>query len=146
MKPEYLIIHCSATKDGAVKDWEAIRNYHVRENGWSDIGYHYGIESVHGEIVIEVGRSESEAGAHCKHAGMNKKSLGICVVGAYDVVPPSEEKLTVLRGLVKQLMKEYSIPRNRVLGHREAQLLELDRPTKTCPGLRFDMEAFRESL
>jgi len=146
MIPKYLIIHHSETSDGKAKDWDAIRRYHKDVRGWSDIGYHYGIERVNGEIAVQVGRSESTPGAQCKEAGMNHKSLGLCVVGNFDKAAPDEEKLGVLRGLCTSLMAAYGIPPENVLGHAEAQMLELDQPTKTCPGKMFDLNDFRASI
>ena len=56
MNPQYIVIHHSLTKDGTVADWEAIRRYHKEINGWSDIGYHYGIERVGMFVLPRVGR------------------------------------------------------------------------------------------
>ena len=71
MNPQYIVIHHSLTKDGTVVDWEAIRRYHKETNGWSDIGYHYGIERVGGGLSLQVGRPESQPGAHTKEMHMN---------------------------------------------------------------------------
>ena len=54
MNPQYIIFHHSLTKDGTVVDWEAMRRYHEQVNGWSDIGYHYGIERVGKGILLQV--------------------------------------------------------------------------------------------
>lgn len=148
MRPTFIVIHHSQTKDGVAKDWEAIRRFHVERKGWSDVGYHYGIERVGERVAVQIGRSESTPGAHCKHAGFNQKSLGLCVVGNFDLTAPDEQLIVVLRGLVETLRHLYSIPRDHVLGHREAQMhdVTLKTPTKTCPGNLFDMDAFRASL
>ncbi len=106
LKPEYIVIHHSLTKDGIVADWEAIRKYHREVNGWSDIGYHYGIERVGRRILLQVGRPESEFGAHTKEMHMNSKSLGICVVGNFDQAPPGLEIMRFLAEIVRRKVEE----------------------------------------
>jgi len=71
---------------------------------------------------------------------MNIKSIGICVVGNYDLEAPSPEKLALLARLVKSLMDIFNIPVANVKGHRDYNL------HKTCPGLKFDLDAFRKTL
>jgi hypothetical protein len=41
---KYIIVHCSATPEGRDVKAEEVRRWHVEENGWSDIGYHWIIE------------------------------------------------------------------------------------------------------
>jgi N-acetylmuramoyl-L-alanine amidase len=146
MKPEYIIIHHSFTDDSKLMDWKAIKDYHIKVNGWSDIGYHYGIEGVDGKYLIMNGRNEDIEGAHCKDGGMNKKSLGICFVGNFDKykVPVSQWDLGVL--LVKGLIKKYKIPVVNVKGHGEVMRESKASYIKTCPGLLFDMIKFRKEL
>lgn len=148
MIPSYIIIHHSETKDGQAKDWESIRRFHIESNGWSDVGYHYGVERVRGSITTFPGRPENREGAHCRAAGMNAKSLGICVVGNYDLIPPDDDLVTALVRLVVPLMKVYNIHASRVLGHRETYALDKKWSDymKTCPGLLFDLDAFRALL
>lgn len=145
-KPEYVVVHHSETRDGVWKDWDAIRKYHKEVKGWRDIGYHYGIELVGEDLIIQQGRTPETVGAHCNEGGMNAKSLGICVVGNFDNKPPTEPVLAVLRGLVKSIQDTYNIPANRVLGHKEAQVAMGGVATKTCPGSQFNMDVFRASL
>jgi len=74
-----IIIHCSATREGQDVSVDTIRRWHVIDNGWSDIGYHYVI-SLDGSI--HKGRPNNVQGAHTK--GSNKYSIGICYVGGCD--------------------------------------------------------------
>jgi len=150
MNPQYVIIHHSITKDGLVADWEAIRRYHKETNGWSDIGYHYGIERVGGGLSLQIGRPESETGAHCKEMHMNLKSLGICVVGNFDLAPPGLEIMRFLADIVRRKVAEYGIPVNAVLGHREVGLMAgydwRKGQYKSCPGRHFQMDVLRAML
>lgn len=124
-KIDLIVIHCSASAMGTT---EEIRNYHIKHNGWKDIGYHYVIERS-GEI--KPGRPESEIGAHC--LGYNAKSLGVCLIGNNESYEDStddftEAQLVSLFLLCRHLRQKYSIPIEQVKGH-----YELDQTGKTCP-------------
>jgi len=140
-KITHIIIHHSLTKDGKTVNWKAIRKYHTQDKGWSDIGYHYGIEYVDGAVQIQYGRPITRVGAHVR--GMNKNTIGICVVGNYDVKKPEQDKLEVLGAVVRTLQSAFKVPRSRVIGHWEAQKLQGIKRRKSCPGSRFDMNTFR---
>ncbi len=43
-KIDKIIIHCSATPEFREVTKADIYNWHVKENGWSDIGYHFLID------------------------------------------------------------------------------------------------------
>ncbi len=150
MNPQYIIIHHSLTKDAIVADWEAIRKYHKEVNGWSDIGYHYGIERVGKGILLQVGRPESEPGAHTKEMHMNSKSLGICVVGNFDLAPPGLEVMRFLAEIARRKVAEYGIPAQAVLGHREVGAtagFDWRRGQyKSCPGSHFNMDILRDMV
>lgn len=136
-KPQYIIIHHSATKQG---DAETFRKYHIEINGWKDIGYHYVINNgtYKPDGLIEVGREENDIGAHA--LGYNDKSIGICLVGNFDEDKPTEKQLKSLRKLCRYLMQKYNIPIQNVLGHRETGA------KKSCPGNNVNMDEVRNML
>jgi len=143
MTPKHIIMHHSATKDSGTVSWQAIRQYHVETNGWKNVGYHCGVELIthpcgisRNEILL--GRPLTQGGAHC--LGMNDKSLGICLIGNFDEEHPSPDKLKLAAELVRSLMEIFRIPKDQVLGHREAA------KGRTCPGKNFDMDLFRGML
>lgn len=73
---DMIVVHCSDTPASMDIGVEEIRHWHVNDNGWADIGYHYVIRR---DGVVEHGRPVEEAGAHAR--GNNKSSIGICLVG-----------------------------------------------------------------
>ena len=56
---EKIVIHCSATPRNKDFSAEDIRDWHVKGNGWSDIGYHYVIRL---DGTIEYGRMVDKYG------------------------------------------------------------------------------------
>jgi len=71
-----IIVHCSATPRNKDFSAEDIRDWHVKGNGWDDIGYHFVIRL---DGSIEYGRMVDKSGAHVK--GHNRDSIGICYIG-----------------------------------------------------------------
>lgn len=144
VKPSWIIIHHSLTRDGSPKNWDAIRKYHIEVKKWADVGYQLGMENVNGTITLLEGRPIGEVGAHA--IGFNAKSIGICLVGNYDNDPPSEDRLSRLASVCRDLQRQFGIPRDQVIGHRET-FLKLGEPVqKSCPGDKFSMEEFRKRL
>ena len=78
-KIDKIILHCAATPEGRDVKTETIKSWHVKGNGWSDIGYHFVIEL---DGTIRNGRPVERIGAHTK--GHNATSIGICYVGGVD--------------------------------------------------------------
>lgn len=138
----HIVIHHSLTKDQKVVDWPAIRRYHKEELGYIDVGYPFGIEGIYRQgfgtvYEILVGRQLNQTGAHCKQAGMNRKGIGICMIGNFDVVPPPDDQLEKLISLVRALMSVFKIPKKNVKRHSDFA------PYKTCPGKAFPWDKFK---
>lgn len=140
MKPEYLILHHSLTKDSETVSWDAIRRYHVQELEMIEIGYQFGVELVNRRHEIFVGRMMNEIGAHTKQNNMNFKSLGILFIGNFDLYPPPKEQWYLGLKLVSSLMDIFEISKDKVFGHNHFAKY------KTCPGKLFDVKKFRELL
>jgi N-acetylmuramoyl-L-alanine amidase len=138
IKPKYIFLHHSFTKDSKTVSWGAIRRYHRLTLGWRTIGYHYGIEQVGNHLEILQGRFEGKTGAHTR--GHNRNSIGICNVGNYDKDPISIERWNLTLKLVENICLRYDIPFDNVLGHREVASY------KSCPGNLWNMDKFRYDL
>jgi N-acetylmuramoyl-L-alanine amidase len=136
----YLVIHHSWSQDRGVLDWSAIRRYHIEENGWADVAYHYGIEIVGNDWVIVTGRAEDVTGAHCVEQGMNRKSLAICMIGNFDLVPPHPRSLDLLATLCTGLCHKYDLTPDKIVPHRQFATY------KTCPGKMFPMDELRKRI
>ena len=137
-QPTRIVVHCSATREGAHYDWRDIDRWH-RARGWDGIGYH-AVVLLDG--TVEPGRPETRAGAHV--AGHNHDSLGICYIGGVgaDGVTPKDTRTGAQRRAlevhIRGWMDRYGIPAHRVVGHRELDA------KKACPC--FDVGALRHVL
>ena len=140
MEADHIILHCSATRDSGTVSWNAIRHYHIVEREWDDIGYHFGIEKVDDKLIILRGRHPNTRGAHCRALGMNNKSIGVCVVGDYDVTAPDKYRMAVTIDFLAKLCFCFSIPARNIFGHREID------GRKTCPGLAWNLDTVRASV
>lgn len=129
-KCKSIILHHSLTKDSGTVSWDAIRKYHIEKMGFRDIGYHYGIERVGSEYKIFKGREENEIGAHTR--GQNSTSIGICMVGNFDIQSPPKEQLYKLIELINDIFKRH--------GNLPVFTHHLFAEYKTCPGTKFDMK------
>jgi len=149
-KIKRIIIHCSDSKHGSSAD---IRRWHVQENGWRDIGYHFIInngnlgqgliiESMDG--AIEIGREmdgngyldTEEIGAHA--LGANADSIGICLIGKGEYTPA---QMFALKRLTGELCVEFGISKENIIGH-----CEVEGVTKSCPQFKEGMDAFRREM
>jgi len=127
--PKVIIVHHSGGTDAnpladtSNQTFEIIRDYHISKD-WGDIGYNWVIEKS-GKICK--GRDEAIDGAHT--IGMNQQSIGICLIGNFDLTAPTKEQEDSLKIVCKDLMTRYPILKGQVFPHRKyAQ--------KTCYGKR----------
>ena len=120
-----IIVHCTASREGQPLTVDAIRRMHIRERGWSDIGYHY---VVYLDGSVHEGRNVNISGAHC--AGHNTHSIGVVYVGGVmrDGKTPKDTRTEAQKAgllkLLKDLKKLY--PKASIHGHREYA-------NKACP-------------
>jgi N-acetylmuramoyl-L-alanine amidase len=115
-----IIIHHSASP--LITTVDDIREWHVHNNGWSDIGYHY---IILGDGSIEDGRPITKIGAHCK--GKNRYSIGVCVVGNFENITPTPQQVASMVKKINDLCATYKLTWENVYGH-------CDFSTTLCPG------------
>lgn len=84
-KINYIVVHCSATREDCPFSVEALRAEHLRR-GFRDIGYHYYIRR---DGTVANTRPITLVGAHVK--GMNAHSIGICYEGGLDAQGNSKD-------------------------------------------------------
>lgn len=151
-KIDLIFWHTAAHSDskGRIRDTtkEELFQWHVRERGWSDIGYHY---LVRRDGTIHPCRPVARSGAHV--AGVNSRSVGICLSGDGEVGPATKDQYAAAIGLTAELMIKYDVPVYGVLGHREVndlvasgEVAQKYRTPKTCPGRYIDMTEVRRGL
>lgn len=113
---KYITVHCSAGPQS--QTIEDIRRYHIKNNGWSDIGYHFVIDT---NGVVHAGRDLSKYGAHVR--GHNKENIGICLIGGIEnglaVDNFTKAQKNALRTLVITLAFAFNIHADNVKGHRD---------------------------
>ena len=130
-----IILHCSATPASRDIGAKEIRDWHVKGNGWQDIGYHFVIRR---SGDIESGRPMDQAGAHC--IGHNATSVGICLVGGVkeDGKTPEDNFTDAQFDMLAELIRALRVirPKTKIYGHNEFA-------NKACPV--FDVDEFLES-
>lgn len=138
---KYIVLHYSKTKGGDVRFMRAI---HL-EKDWRDVGYHFVLPNglPHGdwpagiEGEVQDGRhldddsilEPDEFGAHALY--FNRESVGICLIGDFQFVAPSQKQIAALIGLLARLCRQFDLdPMEAIVGHR-------DLCNTLCPGLYF---------
>lgn len=124
-----IFIHCSATKEGRDIKTETIKSWHVKGNGWSDIGYHFVIEL---DGALKNGRPLHRSGAGVK--GHNAHSIHICYIGGLDSDRKAkdtrtEAQIDTMNKIIDSLKMDH--PEASVHGHNEFS-------AKACPS--FDVQ------
>ena len=134
-KTDTIVIHCAATKPSMDIGYDEIRKWHVEDNGWDDVGYHYIIKR---DGTLQTGRDESMVGSHARQ--VNGTSLGICLVGGVNDNNDwennfNDEQFETLKTIVLKLKDKYQI--EKIIGHYEVD------DVKKCPS--FDVTEWKEN-
>lgn len=128
--PNRLTIHHTVTPNGDSMSMPArvrqIQNYHINNNGWCDIGYHFLIGQ---DGKVYQGRVENIVGAHA--GGANTNNVGISFIGTFTSRAPSDAMLNAGARIMKSMSRTYNIALNRdkVKGHRQ-----VGSTSTACPG------------
>jgi len=141
---KYIVIHCSATKEGVNVSAATIDTWHKRR-GWNGIGYHYVI-GIDGKI--EAGRPVNTMGAHVGGGG-NRASIGIAYIGGVDANLKAKDTRTEAQK--KSLIKIIEILKNiypeaSIHGHRDYSVdkdgdgVEPHEFMKQCPCFNAEVE------
>lgn len=140
---EHLIVHHSATSNSLTDYYNVVRNiylYHTEVNGWSDIGYNYLI-APDGTIFKgrDPGPGEQDLVLGAHFCGRNSTTMGVCVLGDYRFVEPTEASLDALESIFSwkafkdelDVLSEKNHPLNAdlpvIAGHRQGCATK-------CPG------------
>jgi len=139
-KTEMIVVHCAATKPSMDIGYKEIRKWHVEDNGWDDVGYHYIIKR---DGTVEVARAEAFQGAHAPAA--NSKSIGICLVGGMAEDGGAENNFTLEQFLtLKDLIKKLKMTNPNIVeivGHCDIQD---NKPN--CPGFNLKEWLIKEDI
>jgi len=92
-KIDQIVIHHSATKEGTPKGFA---NYHISERKWPGIGYHIVIDKK-GQIFLT--NYLNVVSNHVQNA--NSRSVGICLVGSFDLEQPTTEQIIALKYAIR---------------------------------------------
>ncbi len=141
MRWRYIVVHHTASDHGNL---EYYRNLHMEEHGWPDIAYHFLINN--GSYNTTVGQIEQsdlwvrrDINYSTKVSWINYFAVAVVMVGNFEeheVPGPQREALV---NLLTRLAREYEIPPERIVGHREIW-------ATACPGKYLNMVEIRESV
>lgn len=136
-KVNYIVVHCTASKEGQDLNASDINKMHKRR-GFSMIGYHYLIR-LNGQV--EEGRPLDKQGAHVR--GYNDESIGVAYVGGLDDKGKAkdtrtEEQQVAMVNLLEAMVKKF--PMAKIVGHRDLSpdldgdgVIEKHEWMKECP-------------
>ena len=123
-----IVIHCSATPATMDIGVEKIREWHVDDNKWDDVGYHHIITR---DGTLEPARPGEMQGSHAR--SVNGSSLGICLVGGSNSNGDWEDNFldpqwVTLKALLLNLIEKYEI--KKIIGHYQVD------DKKECPSFK----------
>src|ERR1051326_4606160 len=138
-KWKYIVIHHSASPNASVKGMDY---YHrVERHMENGLAYHFVIGNGHsmadGQIAIGHRWTAQLDGGHLASEALNRKAIGICLVGNYDDTRPTRKQMESLRSLVEFLLDRCHLKADAVKTHQQIN------PIYTrCPGHNFPAKTF----
>ena len=138
-----IVIHHSATPVDDALNMHRVHKARGMKNG---LAYHFVIsngsrKAYDGEIYIG-GRWKGQLdGGHMKKLSDNKTSIGICLIGNFELRSPTEKQMKSLEGLCEYLMNKCQLTPNQVTTHKVLH------PNHTvCPGKYFSLSSIRKRI
>ena len=134
-----IVIHHSATPVDDAMNMHRVHKARGMKNG---LAYHFVIsngsrKATDGEIHLGGRWTGQLDGGHMKKSSLNKTSIGICLIGNFELRAPTSKQLSALEGLCEYLMKKCRI------GHSSVTTHKLLHPNHTkCPGKYFSLPSF----
>ena len=142
-KWQRIIIHHSATP---IDDALNMHKVHLARGMKNGLAYHFVIsngsrKARDGEIYLSNRWKGQLDGGHVKKHSANQTSIGICLIGNFEVRPPTSKQISALEGLCEYLMKRCKLRANDVTTHT------IFHPKHTvCPGKHFSLSGLRRRL
>lgn len=139
---KYIVLHHTATTSGSV---DSIHTEHQKKkdkngNPWLGIGYHFVIGNGKGMAdgaVEPTFRWRTQIqGAHAGSSDKeyNELGIGVCLVGNFENEAPTPAQLKSARLLIQTLRREYFVPADSVVPHKDIRA-----SATACPGKLFPL-------
>lgn len=141
MRWRYIVVHHTASDVG---DLDYYRKLHMEERGWPDIAYHFLINN--GSYNTAVGQVEvSNLWKRRSHHYSTRKTylnyfgIAVVLVGNFEKHDVPALQRESLIQLLYRLAKDYNIPPEHIVGHREVW-------NTACPGKHLNMIQVRRDV
>lgn len=142
-KWKYIVVHHSGSESGSAAIFD---RYHREERHMENgLAYHFvigngkGMED--GEIAIGNRWVEQLDGGHLASLFLNKRSIGICLVGNFEEEKPTSKQMESLHALIDFLLDRCDLPVRAVTTHQHINTVYT-----RCPGMNFPAKAFIKEL
>ena len=138
-----IVIHHSATPTDDALNMHRVHKARGMKNG---LAYHFVIsngsrKAYDGEIYIGERWKGQLDGGHMKRLSDNQTSIGICLIGNFELRSPTTKQMKSLEGLCEFLMKKCGLGPNQVTTHK------ILHPNHTvCPGKYFSLSVLRKRI
>ena len=131
-----IVVHHSATPVDDALNMHRVHKARGMKNG---LAYHFVIsngsrKAYDGEVFLGSRWKGQLDGGHMKKLSWNKESIGICLIGNFELRSPTAKQMTTLEGLCEYLMKRCNISKSKVTTHKI-----LHKNHTVCPGKYFSL-------
>ena len=131
-----IVVHHSATPVDDALNMLRVHKARGMKNG---LAYHFVIsngsrKAYDGEVFLGSRWKGQLDGGHMKKLSWNKESIGICLIGNFELRSPTAKQMTALEGLCEYLMKRCNISKSKVTTHKI-----LHKNHTVCPGKYFSL-------